>query len=453
MPSLLPADQDRYREALAALGQAMIDDGSRVSEDRPEILADCGYTYFGQFVAHDLTKDVSSVDEAWRKEPEGLENLQTPKLDLSVLYGDGPERSAELYEDDHVRLKVGSSRPGERSFDICVGAGGARVLADDRGAENLILRQMTAVFARLHNLAVEQLRSDIPEEKALLERARLQTQWQFQWLVGKDYLRTLLDPKVYKRVFGESRSTIHWDTFSIPIEFSAAAMRFGHAMVRPNYLFSFGQEMPLPEIFGRTPDRGALHNKLEIKWGLFFQGASEEGALTSRPIDTRLSEPFHELPADLIGTPEIACPHFRIAHNPAQLAVRTLLRGAGLRLASGQTVARAFGERVLSARELIQNCDGEETEKGRILHEADLLQETPLWYYILKESELVENGNRVGPVGSHLVAETIYAALRSDPSSYLNQPNPSNFPPIWKFPGGNTRIYGLSELFRLAPLL
>ena len=452
-PSRLPADQDRYREALVALGSAMIDDGSRVSDDRPEILVDCGYTYFGQFVAHDLTKDVSSVDEAWRKEPEELENLQTPKLDLGVLYGDGPESSGELYEEDRVRLKVGLSRPGGRSFDICVGADGGRVLADDRGAENLILRQMTAVFARLHNFAVEQFRGEIAEEKALFERARLQTQWQFQWLVCRDYLQTLLDLKVYKKVFGESRSTIRWDTFSIPIEFSAAAMRFGHAMVRPNYLFSFGQEMRLPQIFGRTPDRGALDDKLEIKWGFFFQGASPEGALTSRPIDTRLSEPFHELPADLIGTPEVACPHFRIAKNPAQLAVRTLLRGAGLRLASGQTVARAFGERVMSARELSQNCDGEETEKGRILREAGLVQETPLWYYILKESELIENGNRVGPIGSHLVAETIHAALRSDPSSYLNQPSANNSPPIWKFPDGNMRIYGLSELFRLAPLI
>src|SRR5437879_2274488 len=257
-------------------------------------------------------------------------------------------------------LRLDCRGPGGRSFDICVGADGGRVLADDRGAENLILRQMTAVFARLHNFAVEQFRGEIAEEKALFERARLQTQWQFQWLVCRDYLQTLLDPKVYKKVFGQSRSTIRWDTFSIPIEFSAAAMRFGHAMVRPNYLFSFGQEMRLPRIFGRTPDRGALNDKLEIKWGFFFQGASPEGALTSRPIDTRLSEPFHELPADLIGTPEVACPHFRIAKNPAQLAVRTLLRGAGLRLASGQTVARAFGERVMSARELSQNCDSEE---------------------------------------------------------------------------------------------
>jgi hypothetical protein len=452
-PSRLPADLDRHCDALTALGRAMIDDGSRVSEDRPEILVEAGYTYFGQFVAHDLTKDISSIDDAWKKEPEELLNLQTPRLDLEVLYGGGPAFSPELYENDRVRLKLGARRAGRGSFDVCVGPQGERILADDRGAENLILRQMTAVFARLHNFAVEQFVKTISDPEKLFEQARQQTQWQFQWLVCRDYLPTLLNLEVYRRVFGEAGPLMRWQKFSIPIEFSAAAMRFGHAMVRPNYLFSFGQEMFLPKIFGRTSDRGALKDDLEIKWGFFFQGASVEGALTTRPIDTRLSQPFHELPPDLIGTHEVACPHFRIAKNPAELAVRTLIRGAGLRLASGQTIARALGEPVMSARELSQNCEGQETEKGYILREADLLTETPLWYYILKESELTENGNRVGPVGSHLIAETIYAALRSDPNSYFNQPNAENFPPIWDFPDGRRRIYGLSELFRLAPLL
>ena len=308
-PSRLPADLDRYCDALTVLGNAMIDDGSRVSEERPEILVDCGYTYFGQFVAHDLTKDVSSVDEAWRKEPEELENLQTPRLDLEALYGGGPETSPALYEEDQVRLKTGPSKVGGKSFDICVGRQGERVLADDRNAENLILRQMTAVFARLHNFAVEQFHLEITDEKALFECARRQTQWQFQWLVCRDYLPTLLDLKVYKKVFGEGRSTIPWNTFSIPIEFSAAAMRFGHAMVRPNYVFSFGEEMLFQKIFGRTPDRGSLSDKLEINWGFFFQGAGPVGAtVTSRPIDTRLSQPLHELPTDLIGVTNVTCP-------------------------------------------------------------------------------------------------------------------------------------------------
>jgi hypothetical protein len=86
----------------------MIDDGTRVSDERPEILLDAGYTYFGQLLSHDLTKDVSSIDEVWQKKPEELHNLQTPKLDLRVLYGAGPADSPELYEDDGVRLKLGA---------------------------------------------------------------------------------------------------------------------------------------------------------------------------------------------------------------------------------------------------------------------------------------------------------------------------------------------------------
>ena len=176
----------------------MIDDGSRVSEERPEILVESGYTYFGQFVAHDLTKDVSSVDEAWHKEPAELENLQTPRLDLGVLYGAGPIGSRELYEEDGVRLKIGKSGTNGTPFDICVGREGERILADDRGAENLILRQMTAVFGRLHNFAVEQFRPQFANEELLFERARQQTRWQFQYLVVRDYLRTVLDLDVYQ---------------------------------------------------------------------------------------------------------------------------------------------------------------------------------------------------------------------------------------------------------------
>ncbi|PYJ08963.1 MAG: hypothetical protein DMF06_11550 [Verrucomicrobia bacterium] len=448
-PPAAPCDDfEASRAALSALACAMVDDGTRVSEERPEILLEAGYTYFGQFVAHDLTKDVSSVDDAWRKEPHEIENQQTPRLDLGVLYGAGPETSGDLYEDDGVRLKVAAAAAGARSFDICTNHEGAGLLADDRGASNSILRQMTAVFARLHNFAVEQFRPTARDRVELFARAQQQLRWQFQWLVCKDYLPNVLNREVCNRVIRAGQGAIQWNTFSIPIEFSAAAMRFGHAMVRPNYLLSMGQEMLLPKILGRLPDRGALEAGMKINWGLFFQGAGEGAALTTRPIDTRLALPLQQLPADLIGVAEVACPHHRIEKNPAQLPLRTLIRGAGLRLASGQTAARAFGEPVLSEAELTQDSRGRETEQGRILRQANLLHETPLWYYILKESEVRENGNRVGPVGSNIVAETIQAALRFDPDSYLNRSEAG--PPVWHFPDGPTQIRGLSELFRRA---
>ncbi len=448
---MLAIDSDVYCEALTELGSAMVDDDSRVCDDRPEILLDTGYTYFGQFVAHDLTKDVSSIEEASIRPPEELENLQTPRLDLDVLYGGGPSRSPELYESDGMRLKVGASSTGLKAFDICVGERGERVLADDRGAENLILRQMTTVFARFHNFAVKQFEQECANEAIVFERARQQMRWQFQYLVVHDYLRSVLEPSIYRKVFAVKKPRTRWNSFSIPIEFSAAAMRFGHAMVRPNYLFSFGQEMLLRNIFGRNGDLGCLKDELKIEWGFFFQGAGPVSALTSRPIDTRLAPGFHQLPQDLIGAAVAVCPHFRERGNFCQLPVRTLLRGAGLRLAFGQTVAAAFGEPVLTEEETIKNAYGEVTNQGNILRQANLSFETPLWYYILKESEVFQNGNTLGPTGSHIIAETIYAALLSDVTSYLHKRDRS--PPVWKALDEGQRIYSLGELFRLATFL
>lgn len=447
-PADSPADVAAYCEGLTALGSAMVDDGTRVSNERPEILLDAGYTYFGQFLAHDLTKDTSSVDEAWQHEPDELENFQTPRLDLHVLYGDGPEESPELYEDDCLRLKVGAPSANGTKFDICTAHGGERILADDRGAENMVLRQMTAVFARLHNLAVKQFSPVSKDQQVLFARAQRQTRRQFQYLVVHDYLPSILDQAIYKKIFVDEATDVEWNSFSIPIEFSAAAMRFGHAMVRPNYLFSFGKEVFLQELLGKSGDRGPLKDDEEISWGLFFQGAGPEPSLTSRPIDTRLAPAFQELPPDLIGTPEVKCPFARLAANPSQLAVRTLLRGAGLRLPSGQVAARVCGLEPLSEHELISDSIGEQTEQGRILKRTGLSEATPLWYYVLKESEVRKNGNRLGALGSYIVAETIHAALRTDTDSILNQK--VNLPPIWRFTECAIRIYTFSELFRLA---
>jgi hypothetical protein len=194
-----------------------------------------------------------------------------------------------------------------------------------------------------------------------------------------------------------------------------------------------------------------LHDDEEISWGFFFQGAGPETSVTSRPIDTRLAPAFQDLPPDLIGTPELKCPFARLANNPSQLAVRTLLRGAGLRLASGQAIARAWGIEPLTEQELIANSLGDETNQGTILMKNGLTNDTPLWYYILKEAEVRKNGNQLGAVGSSIVGETIHAALRADSQSILNESN--NLPPIWKYGECAMRIHTFSELFRLARVL
>ncbi|MEP6601765.1 MAG: peroxidase family protein, partial [Nitrospirota bacterium] len=384
-PAGQPTDPDTYLEAIKMLGCAMVDNSGPVSEDRPEILMDSGYTYFGQFLDHDLTPDTSTLQEAWSKEPEEMENLQTPRLDLKHLYGAGPfdGGSSHLYEDNDVRLKIGQPSARGRSFDIAVECG-RPILADRRSMENLVLQQVTAVFARLHNFAVEQLRSTVSDPVELFERARLKTTWQFQWLVRGDYLQNVLDRKVYKMVFVDGKPVVEWDieagdsktsahrlVFSIPAEFSTAAMRFGHSMVRPNYLFSFEKDVSLEEISTRANRAESLEDEWEIQWGFFFQGAGGVSPTTSRPIDTRIAPPLHHLPSEVIRL--FSVPSRGLVGDPPQLAVRTLLRGAGLRLAFGRTVADAFGVARLSDDDLTRDDKGAVTPQGRILLDTELV--------------------------------------------------------------------------------
>jgi hypothetical protein len=46
---------------------------------------------------------------------------------------------------------------------------------------------------------------------------------------------------------------------------------------------------------------------------------------------------------------------------------------------------------------------------------------TPLFYYILKEAEVMQNGLHLGPVGGRIVGEVIIGLLQTDPDSFLRQ--------------------------------
>ena len=47
-------------------------------------------------------------------------------------------------------------------------------------------------------------------------------------------------------------------------------------------------------------------------------------------------------------------------------------------------------------------------------------ESTPLWYYVLKEAQVIEKGLRLGPVGGRIVGEVIIGLLQLDRDSYLS---------------------------------
>lgn len=89
--------------------------------------------------------------------------------------------------------------------------------------------------------------------------------------------------------------------------------------------------------------------------------------------------------------------------DDANLPLRNLRRGAALALPSGQAVAAAMKVAPLADADLAPAAAGH----------------APLWFYVLREAQVLHQGEHLGPVGGRIVGETLLGLLRADPQSYL----------------------------------
>lgn len=69
-------------------------------------LIPAGYTYFGQFIDHDITLDTTSLKEK-AVDAAAMIDFRTPALDLDCVYGRGPDDQPYMYEPDGVHLRLG----------------------------------------------------------------------------------------------------------------------------------------------------------------------------------------------------------------------------------------------------------------------------------------------------------------------------------------------------------
>ena len=193
--------------------------------------------------------------------------------------------------------------------------------------------------------------------------------------------------------------------------------------------------------FGPGTDR--LPENWIIQWENFFDPQGRAGLSKARRIDTELADPLTRL-KNMEGKLEGSPPE----NLAAKLAVRNLLRGYMLRMPTGQAVARALRKKlrgvrdipVLSPQQIEDNAkkfDEMQAEVGQAAvkqadvlqrRQGELLRRTPLWYYILAEAAILSDGQRLGPVGSTIVAEVLVGLVRRSPDSILDpdldwQPN------------------------------
>lgn len=397
--------------------------GGRDSNDEGESdNLHAGLTYVGQFLDHTITFDPTSrLDRA--NDPNALHNFRTPRLDLDAVYAGGPEVDPYLYDpDDRDRLGlVRRAQAGERPKGDGAGeslhadlvraeVGGTALIGDPRNDENQIVSQLHLAFVRFHNRLVGDGYS--------FEDARRVTEWCFQWLVIHDFLHHILPTSVVREIL-DGAETVHelagedarcrfkprfyrpHTAPFVPVEFAAAAYRFGHTMVRPEYVLQpDGEALPIFSRDGEDLSAGrALKGERVVDWGQFFPDGDGELQF-ARKIDTRIAEGLLDL-------------HF-IADEQSRetsLAFRNIMRGAALELPSGQRVARAMG-----AETVLANADAEVD----LTHEG-WQGEMPLWVYVLAEAEQKEHaGEHLGYVGGTIVGETLLGLIDGDKHSYWN---------------------------------
>ena len=164
-----------------------------------------------------------------------------------------------------------------------------------------------------------------------------------------------------------------------------------------------------------------------VDWQTFFNFG--DGLVRpNKRIDTKLSTPLFLLPG--VKAPALGLP----TDGEQSLASRNLMRHVNFGIASGQAIAQTIGVPALTPSQLVDVAP------------YGLEKSTPLWFYVLKEAELQENGLRLGSVGSHIVGEVFVGLLRADKTAYLNS-NPNWTPTL---PSETVGTFKMTDLLRFA---
>lgn len=480
-------DDDTSVKNLVALATAMTSMADpkdpKDGPDSEESGIPAAYTYLGQFIDHDLTFDPASSLQK-QNDPDALVDFRTPQFDLDNVYGRGPADQPYMYKDDARTFVLGNELSGAPEVNKNArdlqrnGQHPARALiGDPRNDENVIVAQLQGLWHRFHNrLATENPSWAFPQ-------VQQQVRFHYQWILLHDFLPAVITKEVLDDVLPADKKKnliidksnlkfFHYRDFAfMPLEFSVAAYRFGHSMIRPGYrLNSAVKPVPIFKFGEHAVDlRGfkAPHKDWALDWRRFIDLVPlDYGTLVDNPdqndprnqnrlqlaykIDTSLVNPLGVLPES-------------VAVDPSVLAQRNLLRGWRLRLPTGQDVARAMGVVPLADKDIvIGKFTGDKADIVGTINdigdEKSFKENCPLWTYVLAETvettvvvktlqgDKPIKTRRLGPVGGRIVAETFVGLLLADSSSYVS------LNPLWE-PDAKLEsngVFGLREMIQYA---
>jgi hypothetical protein len=449
-PATFGASEADIHKNLAKLGHKMSNtfDHPKDGKDDEESGIPALYTYFGQFIDHDLTFDPSSSLQK-QDDPDALTDFRSPALDLDNVYGRGPDDQPYMYDNDKSFLlgkELQGGDAGARDLTRNDANPSRALIGDPRNDENSIVSQLQGLFHRFHNRTVK----DHPHmDFAHIQR---QVRFHYQYVVLNDFLPRIINSNVLsalktgKQYDRKKLNFFHWKNGPfMPVEFSVAAYRLGHSMIRPGYRLNdhvLRPIFPIPKHIAPDLEDGltgfrTMNPHWGIDWGRFIdidiRGYDGPEAVRKKRlqfayrIDTSVVFPLSILPAS-------------VAANPSSLAERNLLRGWRLGLPSGQEVARAMGVTPLPDKDILigQGVDKPDKPLGSVVDvDAVFADNCPLWTYILAEAmknvatidipvkeKVSVTTPQLGPVGGRIVAEVLLGLQFGDNHSLLNlEPN------------------------------
>ena len=429
---------------LAALGKAMSADFDppKDGQDDEESGIPALYTYLGQFIDHDITFDPASSLQK-QNDPDALTDFRNPALDLDNVYGRGPDDQPYMYDGGSTFL-LGDPLQGGDPNAKDLPRNGAKprraLIGDPRNDENSIVSQLQGLFLRFHNRTVaDNPGLSFPDIQKLVR-------FHYQYMVLNDFLPRIIHSSVLNDLKSGGKydckklKFFHWkhEPF-MPVEFSVAAYRLGHSMIRPGYrlndndatllpifpVLSQGLKLGLTGFQAMDPNRG-------IDWGRFididirtYDGTPADNKRRLQfayRIDTSLVNPLADLPPE-------------VASNPSSLAQRNLERAWRLGLPNGQDVARAMHLKPLDDKDILigKGVDKPDAPLPNITSVSKVFAgNCPLWTYILAEAmhfqekvkipvkeDVTITTPRLGPVGGRLAAEVFLGLLCGDNNSLL----------------------------------
>jgi hypothetical protein len=451
--------------------------------------APSGYTYLGQFIAHDLSfagERFPHIGGALSQEAQ--DNLRETPLSLETIYGGGPHYYPLAYvcpagradakpgQLERIQLRLGRTQAagGAQAPDlprlICPelarldGATAPRgatdvLIPDSRNDEHALISQLTTLFMRAHNQIAAAVLQDAKgcatqtEFDYAFRRARAANVHLFRTIVWNDYLRRMLNPAVFARYAPRRQAPDNRVQFvtsgsieRMPVEFSHAAFRFGHAMIRASYKLGGALPFDIEQILLRSsamrPDLMPYDHNWLIDWRKFFggkDGDSPDAFVFSRPLTpsvTVLPTSATFVIVDVLGeekTLDIAVQKCGRKTDANGLATRDLARAYSAPVASVADILTIMRRdptlrALVDASPLLADAPTRAkaiedwlnapglcgAEKDVVFSESEiafLKARPPLFFFVLFEAERLGGGVRLGPLGSFILAEVLFPRL------------------------------------------